>query len=199
MLRDLLTFRREIREIIAPISKEGIHVKEIRSKGDRVLATEFPDNKRPEEFTPSTVIVNGGYAVWELEISKDILRDLIDMSLKIETIRTHGMLHSAEKGKSASIFVNDQLIDKIYLVKPHPHGEDYGVESRRRYPIFRYIQRNRTLQTIRVETEENVYWDIDSVVLEPIVLRKEITPTYYMIFGALISAVIGVLEQLWLL
>lgn len=108
---------REIREVIPPISKEGIEVKEIRSKGfnGAVSATEFTIGRRSEVFTPSTVIINGGYGIWELEVPKEVRKRLIDMTLKIERVRTHGMLHSPFKAKSASIFVNDQLVDKIYF------------------------------------------------------------------------------------
>jgi hypothetical protein len=116
---------------------------------------------------------------------------LVDMTLRIETIRTHGMLHSSSPNKSASIFVNGQLVDKIYLVEPHPHGKDYGVDSRRPFPIFCYINKDKSVQTIKVEVDKDVRWDIDRVTLEPIILRKEIKPEVAMIIGAIISAFIG--------
>lgn len=189
---------REIREIVAPISKQGIEPSEIRSKGweGHVSAEEFVDGSRPEPFTPSTVIINGGYAIWELELPEHIRNSLVDLTLKVETVRTHGMLHTPHAGKSAIIFVNGQLVDRIYLVKPHPHGEDFGVDSRRPFPILRYVKKDGERQTarwiqIRIETEEEVFWDIDRITLEPIVLRKEIKPEAAMILGALISAALG--------
>lgn len=185
--------RKEIREVVAPISKEGIEATIICSEGfgGHFSAKEFPMGKRPEVFTPSTVIVSGGYGVWELEIPEDIRRSLVDITLKIETIRTHGMVHTSLPNRSASIFVNDQLVDKMRLVKPHPHGEDYGVDSRRPFPIFRYINKDKSVQTIRVEVDKDVSWDIDRVTLEPIILRKEIKPEVAMVIGAIISAIIG--------
>ena len=195
---DTLT-KREIREIAAPISAEGIKG-DIHSKGHggHVLATEFHEGERPEAFTPSTAIISGGHGLWELEVPEEVRKYLIDMTLKIETVRTHGMLHSPKKhspkkgiSSSASILVNDQLVDKIYLVKPHPHGEDYGVDSRRPFPIFRYIATDKKIQTIKITVDEEVFWDIDRVSLEPIILRKEWKPEATMIIGAIISAIIG--------
>jgi hypothetical protein len=185
--------RREIREVAAPISKEGIEITAVRSEGcdGHISAKEFGEGKRSEIFTPSTVIISSGYGVWNIEIPEDIRRSLVDMTLRIETIRTHGMLHTPLLNKSASIFVNDQLVDKIYLVKPHPHGADYGVDSRRPFPIFRYIDKDKSVQTIRVEVDKDVSWDIDRVTLEPIILRKDIKPEAAMVIGAIISAIIG--------
>ena len=186
---------KEIREVRASISKEGIKVKEVISEGfgGHVSAEEFQGDKRPEVFTPSTVIISNGYGVWELEVPKDVRNMLVDMTLRIETIRTHGMLHSSLPNKSASIFVNGQLVDKIYLVELHPHGNDYRVDSRRPFPIFYYINKDKdkSVQTIRVEVDKDVLWDIDRVTLEPIILRKEIKPEAAMIIGAIISAIIG--------
>jgi hypothetical protein len=183
--------RRIIREIAPPITKEGIEIKE-RHNVDS--AKDFLEGKRPKNFTPSTVIMyGGGYAVWELEVPEDIRKNLSDMTLKIETVRTHGMLHAPPsfKGKSASIFVNDQLLDEIILVRPHSHGEDLGVDSRRPFPVFRYIDKAKSVQTIRIQTDEGVCWDIDRVTLEPIILRKEIRQWIFMVFGAILSAAMG--------
>ena len=190
--------RRIIREIAPPISKEGIEIKE-RHNVDS--AKDFPVGKRLQNFTPSTAIMKGdSYAVWELELPEDIRKNLSDMTLKIETVRTHGMLHTPPsfKGKSASIFVNDQLLDKINLVKPHSHGEDLGVDSRRPFPVFRYIDKAKSIQTIRIETDEGVCWDIDRVTLEPIISRKEIRPWVFMVSGAILSAAMGGLVTLLL-
>lgn len=184
---------REIREIAASISEEGIAAIDIESKGydGGVRATDFAASERPETFTPSTVILHGGYGIWELKVPQHVLRDLVDVTLRIETIRTHGMLHSPKRNTKAEIFFNDVLVDRIYLVKPHPHGEDFGVDSRRAFPVFRYINKNRSVQQIKIKVDDEVYWDIDGIVLEPIVLRTEITPEAAMVIGALISSLIG--------
>jgi len=185
--------RREIREIAEPINKGGIEARPVHSDGfgGHVSAEDFKEGKRPEVFTPSTVIISGGYGEWDIEIPGDIRRSLIDVTLRIETIRTHGMLHSPLPNKYASILVNNQLVDKIHLVKLHPHGKDYGVDSRRPFPILRYIDRDRNTQTVRVEVDKDAFWDIDRVTLEPVVLRKEIKPEVAMVVGAIISAIIG--------
>ena len=188
---DSLT-KRKIREMLAPVMVEGIQGK-VHSKGSagHSLATDFDEESRPEVFGPSTAIISNGYGLWELRIPQDVRKSLIDITLKIETIRTHGILHSPRKGASASVFFNDQLVDRIYLVKPHPHGEDYGVDSRRPFPVFRYINRDFDIQTVKVTVDEDAKWDIDRLTLEPIVLRKVWKPEATMVIGALISAVIG--------
>lgn len=185
---------RELREVLAPISQEGTQVKEIQSTGHggHVSAIEFPQGlSRPEVFTPSTAILKGGYGVWEFTISPRVRRSLIDATLRIDTIRTHGMLHSPKQHATASVFVNDKLVDKIYLVRVHPHGEDFGVDSRRPFPILRYIEKTRDLQTVRIEVDPEVSWDIDRVSIEPVVLTREITPGAAMVVGAMISSILG--------
>lgn len=184
---------RKIREIAAPISKEGIDAKEAHSDGcgGHVSATEFQLGKRPEIFTPTTIIISGGDGAWGLELTKDIRKDLIDMTLTIDTVRTHGLLHTQKEEKSASVFVNDYLVDKMLLVKELSQGKYFGVDSRRPFPVYRFIDRDKNLQTIRVETDKDVFWDIDRVTLQPIILRKGLRPEIAMIAGAFISATIG--------
>lgn len=187
----------EFREIAASISKDGIDRTKTNSKGynGHVSAREFTDENRPEDFSQSTIIINGGYVVWELEVDKRIRKNLVDMTLKIETIRTHGMLHTPIKGKSASVFINDKLLDKIYLVKPHPHGEDFGIDSRRPFPVFNYIDINQSIQCIRIEVDDETCWNIDLIKLEPIISRKILKPVITWIigtiFGAIFSAIIS--------
>jgi hypothetical protein len=183
--------KREIRELAGPISKEGLDgtITGVGYQG-HVRADEF-QGQRPVEFCPSTIIINGGNGEWNLDIPEYIRNNLIDMTLKIETIRTHGMLHSPQKNKSASIFVNGNLVDKINLVKQHPHGTDFGVDSRRPYPVFRYINRENCTQNIRIEVDKDALWDIDRISLEPVILRKEWKPVSTMILGAIISAAMG--------
>ena len=201
-----LSIRREIRELAAPITKGGVDYREMCSVGSRghVSAREFEsrEGQRPENFTPSTVILRGawigGWGVWDLQVPDDVRKSLIDMTLKIETVRTHGMLHSPHEGRTASVFVNDQLLDRIKLVRPHPHGEDYGVDSRRPFPVFRYIDLERDTQTVKIAVEEGVAWDIDRITLEPVTLRREIRPEIAMVVGAFISAVMGVMA-FWLI
>ena len=199
----------EIREIAAAISKEGTHDEQdqCRSRGysGGTRATDFrPPATRPEVFTPSTIIINGGkeggQAVWNLEVPAFVRKRLVDMTLKIETVRTHGMLHTPPydlrpEGRSfrrrARIFANGELVDSISLVKPHPHGEDYGVDTRRPFPIYRFIDKDKSTQTIKVEVDERVLWDIDRVTLEPILLRKELKPGVAMVIGAVIGAIVS--------
>lgn len=185
--------RRETREIVGPIHKEGVEVRSVHSDGfgGHVSAREFKEGERPHVFTPSTIIISGGFGEWDLEIPEHIRRSLIDATLRIETIRTHGMLHSPLPKKRASIRFNNQLVDEIHLVRRHPHGKDYGVDSRRPFPISRYIDRDRSTQTVRVEVHKGALWDIDRVALELVVLRKEIKPEVAMVVGAIISAIIG--------
>ena len=188
-------FYRWIREIIPPISKNGTEATQYDSLGfgGGVRAIDFPLDKRPKNFSPSTIILNSGFGKWEFEIESYVLRDLIDMSLRIETIRTHGMLHTPVQGRTASIYVNEQLVDEIHLVKPHPHGSDFGVDTRRTIPVYDFINKNKSTQTVQLTVDNDVLWDIDRIILEPIIYKKEIKPEVAMIIGALISFIIGVI------
>jgi hypothetical protein len=192
-------FRRTIKVVETPIYIWGTDAAELLdSKGSNGIksAKDFTYDNLPEVLAPSTVIISGGYGIWEFEISKYILKKLFDITLTIETIRTHGMLHTPIRNKSASIFVNNKLVDKIYLVKPHPHGEDYGVDSRRPFPIFHFIDKSKIKQTIKIEVDEDVFWDIDRITLHPIINLKELKPWCYMVLGAFISAVMGIIMSL---
>jgi len=186
-------FFEEAREIVGTISKPGIELREHTSKahGGLALATDYPANQRPEPFGPTTVIIEGGYGVWGLELPKEVRKRLIDINLRIDTIRAHGMLHTPWYNKSATIYVNDRRLDKIYLVKPHPHGLDFGVDTRRPLPILDFIDKGKPIQTIRIETEDEVFRDIDRVALEAIVLRKRLKQWVWIVIGALLSIVGG--------
>lgn len=201
----------EKREIEAPITQFGVEVDEIRSEGfaGGVLATDFPDESRPEVFTRSTAILNGGFtldnafATWKLYLRSSLRYRLVDMTLKIETIRTHGMLHTppydlteisgdgSKLRRSARILINGHLVDKIYLVARHPHGEDFGVDSRRPIPVFRYINLDEKGQVLRLEVDRMVAWDIDRVTLEPVIVAKHLSPWAAMVAGSLVSALVG--------
>lgn len=192
---------REHREVLAQISREGVDADELRSAGydGHVSAREFAKGEhRPEEFTPSTVILNNGYGIWKLRIPEHIRSRLVSAMLRVDTIRTHGMLHSAVHRAAASVLLNGQLVDKIYLVKPHPHGEDYGVDSRRPIQVLRYLDTGQDTQILRLEVDETASWDVDEVSIEPTVLRHEVTSGAWMILGAVISAILGVIGTLWL-
>lgn len=192
-----MILKREIREIVAPISKAGTDYNVINSigYGGHASAKDFAGNQRPEDFSPTTVIINGGHGEWELKIPEEIRRQMIDATLKIETVRTHGMLHSPNKNSVAKIFINGELLDKIYLVKPHPHGTDFGVDTRRPIPVFDFINKNDEKQTVRIEVDKDTFWNIDRITLEPIILRNEWKPEATMIIGAIISAIIGAIAS----
>ena len=153
MLAKTIGILRDYREILPPISKEGIDASEVHSEGYKghVSAEEFgPNEQRPEEFTPSTVILSNGYGKWELNVPKYIRKRMTSALLRIDTIRTHGMLHSPVQWSEASLHFNEKLVDKIYLVKPHPHGEDYGVDSRRPFQIIKFIDKSKDTQIITI-------------------------------------------------
>lgn len=190
----------------APVSKLGVQCTEVVSRGTEggVRATDFPPDQIPSVYAPSTVVLNSGYAVWELEVPRGVLRTLIDMTLVVDTIRTHGMLHTHPFNRDverryAWIIVNGKVVDEISLVKPHPHGEDYGVDSRRPFQVFQYIDRHKATQEIRIKVGESVLWDIDSVTLQPTTLRREITPGAAMIIGAFLGATLSFLLTLLIL
>ncbi|MCH7916030.1 MAG: hypothetical protein IH856_23830 [Deltaproteobacteria bacterium] len=194
---------RKIWQIEPPISQEGIAVREVKSKGSSggVKATDFLPGQRPENFTPSTVILHddhdGSHGIWDLLVPEPVLKYLVDMTLRIESVRTHAMLHTppydreTDKRRYARISMNGELTDKILIIKPHPHGEDFGVDSRRPIPVYRFVDRTKSIQEIKIEVDEKVYWDIDRIILEPITLREELTPEARMVAGALLSAFAG--------
>src|SRR5438105_3283959 len=87
-------FCRQYREITV-FTREGTDIKEGRNYE---TARSFSEGARPEHFTPSTVILKGGgYGVWEIAVPNEIRGHLVDATLRIETVRTHGMLHSPEE------------------------------------------------------------------------------------------------------
>jgi hypothetical protein len=187
---------REFREVLPPASEEGAKAARRTGVGldDHLTADDFAKGLPiPEQFGPSTLILSAGDAVWEFKISRSILCRLKDATLRIETVRTHGMLHSRMKGTTASIFVNDRLVDKIHLVKAHPHGEDFGIDSRRPFPIWRDLDAQRDAQTVRIQVDPEASWDIDRVSIDMIVTRREITPGAWMIAGAALSVAMGAL------
>ncbi len=190
---------RELREELAPISVDGKDCVDIDSRGinGHVSACEFADGlPRPSEFGRSTVVVHDGWAVWELPSPRIVTRRwgrLLDASLKIGTVRTHGMLHSPKQGASASVFVNDHRVDEVRLVKPHPHGEDFGIDSRRPIPVADYLDPRRSVQVVRVVVDGDAFWDIDRVSLETVVIGREMTIGSSMVIGAGISALLGAL------
>jgi hypothetical protein len=189
---------REVREVAAPISKEAVLPDRWK---DCVHARESKGIKNSKEYPLSTVIIHGendAYAEWDLEIPKYVRKRLIDVTLKIETVRTHGLLHTHVRGRSAKISVNGGLLDHIYLVRRHPHGEDFGVDSRRPISVVDYIDKANSKQTIRIWVGKGVSWDVDRVILEPIILRREIRTEAAMIIGAIISALIGALVGFYL-
>jgi hypothetical protein len=52
-------------------------------------------------------------------VPEDVRKNLSDMTLRIETVRTHGMLHTllSFEGRTASIFLNDRLLEEINILK----------------------------------------------------------------------------------
>lgn len=181
--------KRDIREVAPPITKKG---KEL-SDGRNYATQEQPKRHDPKIFSGSTVVLDGGWVEWDLEVPQHGRDSLVDMTLRIETVRAHGMLHSPHERKRAWVYVNGQLVDEIMLVRPHPHGEDFGVDTRRPLPILSYVDRRKVGQTVKVkvEVEADVAWDIDRVTLEPIILRRETKPEVMMIAGAVLSALAG--------
>lgn len=153
----------------------------------KITINDFNENEAPtEEFTKTVAIITNGYGEWKLNIPSHIRENLIDIRLKIDTIRFHGMLHSAEKNGQAKIYINGELVDIIRLVKERAEGVDFGVDSRRELPIFRYIDRKKGEQVIRIETESNVSWDIDQVMLLPVIKSVDLRNWVYMVIGAVI-------------
>lgn len=190
---------RDVRELGAPVSKGGFGC----SQGKNYSTQESPGKWIPGTFTSSTIVIDGGWAEWELEIpeyirKKYIIRKrLTDATLKIETIHTHGTLHSPFPDKQAWIYVNDVLVDSMKL-EHHPHGGDYRANSQRPFSVLHFIDEDKSSQTIRVEVDKDVAWDIDRVTLELLILRKEITPAAAMFIGAIISAVTGGVVSLFI-
>ena len=202
-MKSMLNFLfRDIREVVAVISKEGVEAERVTGVGfnGHVSVEEFEEGDEiPDVFTPSTVIISGGCGEWKLEVPKYVRNKLVAMTLKIDTIRAHGVLHSPKKGTSATILVNDRLLDRIFLAQRLPHGDDYGVDSRRPIPIFRYIDTKNSTQTIKIGVDQHVSWDVDWVTLEPVILRREIRPEAAMVIGAIISALIGAIVSFFII
>ncbi|WP_037287742.1 hypothetical protein [Saccharibacillus sacchari] len=97
--------------------------------------------------------------------------------------------------------MNSQLLDSDF-----PEGlesyKDFGFNKINSYDLVPYLKevRKEDKLLLTVEVDEIVYWDIDSILIENIVLEKyELNQFFWMILGAVISAAIGVIASLFLL
>jgi hypothetical protein len=188
-------FLKESRQIEAPLTITG-NKGEITGVGYKEGKTifDFKDSKNPpEEFTNTVAIITNGHGIWNIEIPKKILKNLIELRLKIDTIRNHATLHSIHKDRGAKIIINDKLVDNIILKKINPFGDDYGIDSRRELPILSYIDKNKNTQTIKITTDEEVSWDVDQIILYPIIKVTALREWVYMVLGAVISSLFGLI------
>ena len=86
-------------ELANAFSLDGMNASLAESRGfsGGVLANKFDEQHRPVVFGPTTIIINSGFAEWEIPVERSVLKRLADMTLRIDTVRTHGMLHSPRK------------------------------------------------------------------------------------------------------
>lgn len=151
------------------------------------------DCKNPD-YPLSTIIIGDkdsmeSFCEWVLKLPKGYKKGLISATLRFETIRVHGLLHSPAKNRFATIKVNEQILDRIELVKQHPHGEDYGIDSQRPYPVLNYLEKSngkRELR-IRIELESGVKWDLDRITMEGVVEQGRVKEWILLVIGAVIS------------
>jgi hypothetical protein len=168
------------------------------NKGRLVNIATIDDTKkgepRREYFMPRETVIFGkdekvfSSAEWTFDIEY-LLRYCNDpkgttlekVFLHIRTVRTHGGLHvkpdigqqaiNAGTPKAGRVYVNGTLIDRINLMKPMPHGLNYGFNRLEPWDITDFVRlyeakKNKAI-TIKVETDPEVKWDISSVSLEP--------------------------------
>jgi len=165
-----------------------------------------------------------GEAIWEFNISHlPKKEEIVGADLRIITFRTHGGLHipfrspflvSNGKGNlilrkqngdfyrgELSLAVGNedfQCVDKINIVKPMSHGDDYGFNRLDPYPIVNWLLKARESGKLKVKlrVDAGVFWDVDGIRIESIVVRKEpLRQDVLMIFGALISASVGLIAN----
>ena len=81
------------------------------------------------------------------------------------------------------------------LVKP-TIGEDYAVNKPGPYAVDDYIKTDESEQIVEIEVKKQARWDIDQLKLRFIVKRRRLRSWVHMLFGAVISSLVGVLFEL---
>jgi len=117
-----------------------------------------------------------------------------------------------DKPKYASIRINEKELDTIFILsrmesqlsdEDFPNGlesfKDYGYNKVGPYDVTSIIMSLQGKKEFRlsIATDTNVYWDIDEISVENIIIeRNEMSQFFWMIVGAFISAIIGLIGSI---
>jgi len=201
-------------KIFPAIRKTGV---DCEMHGDFITLSKLKsDDERRQWFASNDTIIlgvninpnlegNGGSAKWEFDISQ-LPKNLVSAHLKIITFRTHGGLHTPAKiaeeainkgcPKKGCVFINDEPVDNIHLMKQMPYGKDYGFNRIDPYPITNWIKKcqkdGKHSFTVTLQVDPQVYWDIDEVSIESLVHEQpSVRQWVWMFTGALLGALLG--------
>jgi len=138
-----------------------------------------------------------GHGEWIFKIDKNIRKNLKSIDLKITSIRTHEGLHTPQQIKQqgeGSVYINNNGIDtNIALLSKMPNGKDLGMHQVGPYPIINWINNETEKYVIRLEVNDYALWGIDEVSLEPVVERWRLKTAWSLVFGALLSGIVGLI------
>ena len=90
-----------------------------------------------------------------------------------------------------------QLVDNIDIVRQMQYGEDYGFNRLDAYPITDWLNDSRHkggMLKVRLSVDEHVFWDVDEIRTESIVLKRSRWKESFLI---VIGAFIGITTDLF--
>lgn len=99
------------------------------------------------------------------------------------------------KVKKGHISINGRYVDNIDLVPLLPTGRYHGFNRLKPYPVVSFIKDAKEKKcelTIKIEVEPGVYWDIDEIVLDSLVVEENtftdwFKNTIFLLLGALLG------------
>lgn len=169
-----------------------------------ILGADGADNKKSHTRTVAT---------WLLPVDPQLIGKIKSGYLIIGCERSQGGLHTNEYGATATVGLNGNNRDLIGLKDIPPGHSDYfhrvaipklpdfwpisGCGTIYAWPVHAYHLNSTGNQSVRVEIEPNVSWDIDYVVL---VLSAEVLFFQFpgwleKLFFALLGAILGAMAK----
>lgn len=101
----------------------------------------------------------------------------------------------AVKLKAGNLFINDKRVDNIDIVSKMPTGRYYGFNKVGPYPVIPFIidsQKRKKSLVVTINVDPGVYWDIDEVRLDSLVIESyDLRQIWWIVLGALISYILG--------
>ncbi len=99
------------------------------------------------------------------------------------------------KIKSGNLYINDKHVDNIDIVGKMPTGRYYGFNKVGPYPIISFVkdsQKNNKEVIITISVDPYVYWDIEEIRLDSLVVETyDLRQIWWIVLGAFISLYLG--------